>query len=98
MKVLNIRCHVGAQIGAQVYTSIDHKVNGCDMEMNQFGVFLTGMINGKKIEPHFIPHSTIASIKIDPTSYAASRPDAAEVQYVAKNKGGRPAKAQNVDA
>lgn len=69
MKVTNIRCHVGAQIGAKVYTSIDAKVNGTTMFMTKEGVFLHGTIDSKAISPHFIPHSTIASIRIEQSDF-----------------------------
>ena len=72
MKVTNMRCHVGAQIGAEVFTSLDSTVHGADMRMTPQGVFVTGEIKGTKIQPHFIPHSTIASIRLDPASYEES--------------------------
>lgn len=103
MKVLNIRCHVGAQLSAEVFTSLDSEIHGCDMEMNQFGVFVSGKLKGKPMKPHFIPHSTIASVRLCPESFAEYRygtlkQEHADAQLPAKNKGGRPPKAQNVDA
>lgn len=70
MKAINVRCHVGAQIGAQVFTSLDSNTHGCQLEMTKEGVFVTGSINGKNIDPYFIPHGTIASVRIDPKSFA----------------------------
>jgi hypothetical protein len=93
MKVTNIRCHVGAQIGAKVYTSIDAKVNGTTMFMTKEGVFLHGTIDNKAISPHFIPHSTIASIRIEQSDFDNQfMPHAAKMESVeeAPKKRGRP--------
>lgn len=93
MKVLNIRCHVGAQIGAQVFTSIDTKSQGYDLEFtNDFGggVFVTGKgPNGKTINPTFIPCSTIAAVSIDPTDYHQYSQEEF-VMEIPKKKPGRP--------
>jgi len=69
IKAMNVRCHVGAQIGAQVYTSLDTKKDGFEMEMNNFGVFVTT----KNKEIYFVPHGTVASVKLCPDSYQAAQ-------------------------
>jgi hypothetical protein len=68
IKCLNVRCHVGAQIGAKVLTSIDAKKDGYAMSMTKEGVFLTT----PEGEPYFIPHGTIASIRLCKEGYAAA--------------------------
>lgn len=66
IKVTNIRCHVGAQIGAQVYNSLDAKKDRVEMHMTSVGVFVTG---GMCKQPYFIPHGTIASVALDTDSF-----------------------------
>lgn len=93
MKALNIRCHVGAQIGAQVYTSLDAKIHGCTLEMTDTGVIVTGTIGGRPIDPHFIPMSTIASIRLGAEDFTG-----AEVTHLEpKRKAGRPPKASEAN-
>ncbi len=91
MKVSNIRCHVGAQIGAKVYTSLDSKVNKCQMTYSKEGVFILGSIDGIKIAPHLIPLSTIASIRFDQEEFDQNLLE--QTKEPAK-KPGRPAKEQ----
>lgn len=69
IKALNVRCHVGAQIGAQVFTSLDSAKEGFHMEMNNYGVFVTT----KAKEIYFVPFGTVASVKIDCESYLAAQ-------------------------
>lgn len=65
IKVKNIRCHVGAQIGAEVLTSLDEEKHRCKLYMTNTGVFVIGYAKGGKVsDPTFIPHSTIASITL----------------------------------
>ena len=68
IKATNVRCHVGAQIGAQVFTSLDSAKDGFDMTMTKEGVFLIT----KAGMPFFIPHGTIASIALDKESFASA--------------------------
>lgn len=69
MKALNVRCHVGAQIGAQVLTSLDSIKDKFDMDMTKEGVFITT----KNGEYYFVPHGTIASVKLDPEAKKATK-------------------------
>ncbi len=69
IKATNVRCHVGAQIGAQVYTSLDSKKDGFEMEMNNFGVFVTT----KTKDIYFVPHGTVASVKLCADSFQAAQ-------------------------
>lgn len=65
LKVLNVKCHVGAYIRGQVFTTLDSEKNKLEMFMNNVGVF----VKKDKANPVFIPHSTICSIEIDHDSF-----------------------------
>jgi hypothetical protein len=75
IKVLNLRCHVGSQIGngAQSFDS----AKGYDMEMVSNGVFIEST---KLPNPHFIPFGTIASVTLDKKSYEANKKSAESVK------------------
>jgi hypothetical protein len=76
-KVLRLRSHVGVQVDAIVYNTIDSEKNKAEMCLSSHGV-LVEMVNGKK-EPTLVlvPYGNIHSIMLDnPITAIPSKPDA----------------------
>lgn len=63
-KVLQIRCHIGVQIGAQVVTSIDSLRDRAEMSLNPAGVLIRSH-KGSREAQYIIPYSNLHSIKLE---------------------------------